>query len=40
MHTFTAPSNKIIWSLKIKGEIMGWPDVQEEFPIEVTPLQQ
>lgn len=39
MHTFDAPNNKIVWSLHVKGDIPRWPDVDEEFPITVLPLQ-
>lgn len=35
MHTFTAPNNKIVWMLKVHGEIDKWPDVKEEFELEV-----
>jgi hypothetical protein len=37
MHSFAAENNKILWSLEIRGEIQGWPDVKESFPITVTP---
>ncbi len=37
MHSFAAKHNKIIWSIKVKGDIPRWPDVDEAFEIEVTP---
>ena len=37
MHTFAAPHNKVVWCLKVRGEIPRWPDVDEEFPLEVLP---
>jgi hypothetical protein len=37
MHSFTAPNNKIVWLLKVHGEIALWPDVSEELPLEVLP---
>jgi Protein of unknown function (DUF3592) len=37
MHSFTASHNKIVWSLKIAGEIRRWPDVAEDFPLVVHP---
>lgn len=37
MHTFTADNNKIIWTLKLKGEIPKYPDVDEEFAITILP---
>ena len=37
MHTFTADNNKIVWSIKMKGTINRWPDIDESFDITVTP---
>lgn len=37
MHTFRATHNEIRWFLVLHGEIAKWPDVQEEFEIEVPP---
>ena len=37
MHSFASASNKIVWSLRVKGEIAFWPDVDEEYPITVLP---
>jgi len=37
MHSFTADDNKIIWSLKVTGEIGFFPDVDETFDIIVRP---
>lgn len=39
MHTFAGESNKIIWGLHLEGEIARWPDVKEEFAIEVLPTK-
>lgn len=39
MHSFAAPNNKIIWELAIHGEISGWPDVKQEFNLDVLPLE-
>jgi len=36
--SFDAPNNKIIWSVKVHGGIRHWPDVNEVFPIHVSPL--
>ncbi|MCP5521922.1 MAG: DUF3592 domain-containing protein [Verrucomicrobiales bacterium] len=33
-----APNNKIIWWLKVHGDIARWPDVADEFPLTVLPL--
>lgn len=35
--TFSAPNNKILWSLKVHGEVPHWPDVSEEFELTVLP---
>jgi hypothetical protein len=37
MHSFIADDNKIIWSLKVTGEIGFFPDVDETFDILVRP---
>ncbi len=37
MHSFAARHNKIVWTLKAHGEIARWPDVSEEYEIEVLP---
>ena len=37
MHSFTASHNKVVWTLKLQGEIRSWPDVVEEFEIAVRP---
>ncbi len=37
MHSFDAPHNKIMWSLRFHGDIARWPDVDNEFPLVVLP---
>ena len=37
MHSFSAPDNRIVWTLKLKGTIRMWPDVGEELPVVVAP---
>lgn len=37
MHSFEADNNKIIWALKVRGDIRLWPDIKEEFPLTVLP---
>ncbi len=32
-----APNNKIIWSIRVKGDIPRWPDVSEDFEFRVKP---
>lgn len=38
MHTFEARNNKVLWRLRVIGEIPRWPDVEDEYPITVLPL--
>jgi hypothetical protein len=37
MHTFVASHNKVLWTLKVAGQIARWPDVGEEFELVVRP---
>jgi hypothetical protein len=39
MHSFAADSNKIIWEIKVEGEIAHWPDVGQNFPIEIRAMR-
>jgi hypothetical protein len=38
MHSFESGNNKVLWQLKVQGEIPRWPDVTGEYPITVLPL--
>ncbi len=38
MHSFEARNNKILWQLVVKGEIPIWPDIKDEYPIVVLPV--
>ncbi len=38
MHSFNASNNKIKWSLRVKGDIPMWPDVNQSFDFTVLPL--
>ena len=38
MHSFNASHNKIKWSLRIKGDIPMWPDVNRSYEFTVLPL--
>ncbi|MCB0339343.1 MAG: DUF3592 domain-containing protein, partial [Bdellovibrionales bacterium] len=40
MHSFDAQNNKIIWTLKVSGEIPRWPDLSMEFPLVVLPMKK
>jgi hypothetical protein len=37
MHSFASKNNKFVWELKVVGEIPRWPDVGEEYAIDVKP---
>jgi len=39
MHSFQGDSNKIIWEIKVEGEIDRWPDVDQNFPTTIRPLR-
>jgi len=39
MHSFIAGNNKIVWEIKISGEIRRWPDVDQNFPITIHPIR-
>ncbi len=36
MPTFIASNNKVVWAIKVRGEIQRWPDLNEEFSVTVT----
>ena len=38
MHSFRAPHNKIVWTLKVKGDIHRWPDVNDAYNITIRPF--
>jgi hypothetical protein len=37
MHTFEGGNNKVLWRLRVRGEIPRWPDVDDEYPVTVLP---
>lgn len=37
MHSFESEHHKVVWTLKVRGEIRRWPDVAEEIPLTVLP---
>ena len=37
MHSFDAPNNKIVWRVKVHGDIPRWPDVKDEYEFAVVP---
>lgn len=36
--TLELTNNRILWSLHVTGEIRGWPDISDEYPLRVRPL--
>lgn len=38
MHSFKSRNNEVRWSLRAQGTIHRWPDVNDEWTIEVQPL--
>ena len=39
MHSFTASRNKVIWELKVEGDIRFWPDVADSVTLLVYPRE-
>jgi hypothetical protein len=39
MHSFKSLHNKFVWLIQVKGDIPRWPDIGEEYPLEVLPLR-
>ncbi|MDP3732132.1 MAG: hypothetical protein Q8R31_03755, partial [Candidatus Omnitrophota bacterium] len=39
MHTLKAEHNKILWFIKVQGNIRHWPDMAEEFEINIHPIR-
>ncbi|MEL7087788.1 MAG: hypothetical protein AAGL98_05000, partial [Planctomycetota bacterium] len=37
MHSLDAPNNKILWRVKVHGDIPRWPDVKDEYEFAVVP---
>lgn len=40
MHSFAAPNNRVVWAIKLEGEIPRWPDLGEEYALEVLPQEE
>ena len=39
MHSFSGESNQVTWRVIVQGEIPNWPDVKEEYELEVLPMK-
>ncbi len=37
MHSFQSRNNKIVWTLQVKGDIPMWPDIGDEYALEILP---
>lgn len=37
MHTFSSDRAEVLWRLHVRGEIRNWPDIDEEFELQVPP---
>jgi len=37
MHSFDARNNKVVWVLRVRGDIRHWPDSDDQFPITLAP---
>jgi hypothetical protein len=40
MHSFDAPNNKIVWMVRVEGDIPNWPDSNDEFALTVLPQKR
>jgi hypothetical protein len=37
MHSFDARYNRVVWELRVRGEIRHWPDSDDQFPLTLSP---
>jgi len=37
MHTFTGGYNRIVWRLRVRGEVPHWPALEEDYAINILP---
>ncbi|MEP6668289.1 MAG: DUF3592 domain-containing protein [Chthoniobacter sp.] len=37
MHSFNGPHNKIVWRIRVSGDVPRFPKVEEDYPINVLP---
>lgn len=37
MHTFVSSNNKVLWFIKLKGQVKNWPDINQEYQVNVGP---
>lgn len=39
MHTFKAGNNKVVWTLKVHGQVPRWPDPVDRYELTVLPMR-
>lgn len=39
MHSFEAENNKIVWKLRVRSKVAGWPDPKDEYRLTVLPMR-
>ena len=37
MHSFDATHNKVVWVIRVRGEVHNWPNSDDVFPLTVAP---
>jgi len=37
MHSFSGEHNRVVWLVRIEGDVADWPDIDEEFEVQVLP---
>jgi hypothetical protein len=40
MHSFDASHNRVVWVVRVRGEVPNWPDSDDEFPLTVAPRER
>ncbi|MBN2163908.1 MAG: DUF3592 domain-containing protein [Pontiellaceae bacterium] len=40
MHSFEGSNNKVVWSLSVAGDIPRWPDVKDQYNLNVAPQRR
>jgi len=39
MHSFNGPNNKVVWALRVRGQIPRWPNSNDEYRVTISPRQ-
>jgi hypothetical protein len=37
MHSFDATHNKVVWVIRVRGDVPNWPNSDDEFTLTVAP---